>query len=74
MKNATTEKKKLDRATIKAISASAQAIYDKAGKKGKPEMKFPVRSLGNVKYSARTGYFEIGRQKKLRTLTVNTTR
>ncbi len=72
MKNATTEKKKLDRATLKAITASAQAIYDKASKKGKPEMKFPVRSLGNVKYSARTGYFEIGRQKKLRTLTVNT--
>ncbi len=72
MKNATTEKKKMDRATLKAITASAQAIYDKASKKGKPEMKFPVRSLGNVKYSMRTGYFEIGRQKKLRTLTVNT--
>ena len=72
MKNATTEKKKMDRATLKAITASAQAIYDKARKKAKPEMKFPVRSLGNVKYSMRTGYFEIGRQKKLRTLTVNT--
>jgi DNA topoisomerase-6 subunit A len=72
MKDATTEKRKLDRATLKAIRASAQAIYDKASKKGKPEMKFPVRSLGNVKYSMRTGYFEIGRQKKVRTLTVNT--
>ncbi len=63
MKNATTEKKKMDRATLKAITASAQAIYDKASKKGKPEMKFPVRSLANVKYSTLTGYFEIGRQK-----------
>ncbi len=72
MKDAATLKKKLDRATLKAIKASAQAIYDKAGKKGNPEMKFPVRSLKNVKYSARTGYFEIGRQMKLRTLTVNT--
>ncbi|TDI12642.1 MAG: DNA topoisomerase VI [Acidobacteria bacterium] len=72
MKNPTTEKRKLDRATLRAIRASAQAIYDKASKKAKPEMKFPVRSLGNVKYSMRTGYFEIGRQKKVRTLTVNT--
>ncbi len=72
MKNAASEKKKMDQRTLKAIGASAQAIYDKAKKKAKPEMKFPVRSLGNVKYSAKTGYFEIGRQKKLRTLTVNT--
>ena len=72
MKNAATEKKKQDRATLKAIDDSARGIYEKAGRKTKPEMKFPVRSLGNVRYSAKNGYFEIGRQKKIRSLSVNT--
>jgi DNA topoisomerase VI subunit A len=72
MKNAATEKKKQDRATVKAIDDSARGIYQKAGRKTKPEMKFPVRSLGNVRYSAKNGYFEIGRQKKIRSLSVNT--
>ena len=72
MKNTMTEKKKLNRKTVKAIEASAQSIYDRVKRKGKPEMKLPVRSLGNVKYSPRRGFFEIGRQKKVRTLTVNT--
>jgi DNA topoisomerase-6 subunit A len=31
-----------------------------------------VRSLSNVSYSQKRGYFEIGKQKKTRTLTVNT--
>ena len=38
----------------------------------KPDLAFPVRSLKNVSYSQKKGYFEIGRQKKVRTLTVNT--
>jgi len=33
---------------------------------------FPVRSLSNVRYDPRKGYFEIGRDKSTRTLTVNT--
>ena len=72
MKDPTATKKKLDGATVRAIDKSAQAVYDKVKRKKKPEMHLPVRSLGNVKYSARRGFFEIGRQKKVRTLTVNT--
>ncbi|MDH3285817.1 MAG: DNA topoisomerase IV subunit A, partial [Acidobacteriota bacterium] len=40
----------------------------------KPEMSFPVRSLSNVRYDKRKGYFEIGRSKKTRALTVSTVR
>ena len=69
MKNPAAEKKKLDKATLTAIGNSAQGVYQKVAKKGKPEMKLPIRSLGNVKYSGKSGYFEIGKQKKVRTLT-----
>ena len=41
-------------------------------KRRKPDLDFPIRSLGNVSYSTKRGYFEIGKQKKIRTLTVNT--
>src|SRR4029450_7042151 len=37
-----------------------------------PTMKFPVRSLTNVRYHPDRGFFEIAGQKKERTLTVNT--
>ena len=35
-------------------------------------MKFPKRALSNVKYSPKSGVFEIGRAKKTRALTVAT--
>ena len=35
-------------------------------------MKFPLRSLSNVRYNARLGFLEMKRGKKERTLTVNT--
>jgi DNA topoisomerase-6 subunit A len=38
----------------------------------KPSMKFPVRSLANVRYNAKLGFLEMKRGKKERTLTVNT--
>jgi DNA topoisomerase-6 subunit A len=72
MKDASAEKKRLDVLTLKAIQSSARDVHDKIGRKAKPEMRMPVRSLGNVRYSQKSGYFEIGRQKKVRTLTVNT--
>ena len=65
-------REKTDRSTIEAIEGSAQEIHSKIAKKSKPEIKFPTRSLSNVKYDSAIGYFEIGRQKKVRTLTVNT--
>ncbi len=63
---------RLDKQTLSLIQATASEIHKKIGKRTKPEMKFPVRSLGNVSYSEKRGFLEIGRQKKVRTLTVNT--
>jgi DNA topoisomerase-6 subunit A len=63
---------KLDAVTVSVIKDSANGVHQKILKKGKPELSFPIRSLQNVSYSQQRGYFEIGRQKKTRTLTVNT--
>ncbi|HZM01028.1 MAG TPA: DNA topoisomerase IV subunit A [Planctomycetota bacterium] len=61
-----------DKATLKCLEGEARSVYEDSIKDGKPELSAPVRSLGNVKYDAKVGYLEIGRQKKVRTLTVNT--
>jgi DNA topoisomerase-6 subunit A len=62
-----------DKHTIKCINDTAQSVYDKSIRKnGKPELTAPVRSLSNVSYDPKKGYLAIGRQRKVRTLTVNT--
>jgi len=61
-----------DKSTLKCLETEARAVYEDSIKDGKPELSAPVRSLGNVKYDSKVGYLEIGRQKKVRTLTVNT--
>jgi DNA topoisomerase-6 subunit A len=61
-----------DRITLEQIRDAATDVHKHILKKAKPDLSFPVRSLKNVSYSANKGYFEIGRQKKVRTLTVNT--
>lgn len=66
------EQAKKDRVTVEAIVEVAGGISKCVDKLSKPEVTFPVRSLGNVKYSKQKGYFEIGRDKSTRTLTVNT--
>jgi DNA topoisomerase-6 subunit A len=58
--------------TIKRIKKSASYIQEKILKKQKPSMSFPIRSLSNVKYTPKRGFFELKGQKKFRTLTVNT--
>ncbi|MEN8159443.1 MAG: DNA topoisomerase IV subunit A [Myxococcota bacterium] len=70
--NVEARNKKLDTITVKAIESSADGVHKKILKKGKPELAFPIRSLQNVSYSQKRGYFEIGKQRKTRTLTVNT--
>ncbi len=57
---------------LAAIDASAAEIHKKIMARKKPTMKFPVRSLTNVRYTPQRGYFEIAGQQKERTLTVNT--
>ncbi len=41
-------------------------------KSRKPEMRFPIRSLSNVKYDPKKGYFEMIGKEATRTLTYNT--
>ena len=72
MKDAATEKKRMDAVTVKAIKTAASDIHTKIDKHGKPEIRFPIRSLANVRYDVKKGYFEIGKGKSIRTLTVNT--
>jgi DNA topoisomerase VI subunit A len=72
MKDAANEKKRLDAVTVKAIRTAASDIHQKIDKRGKPEIRFPIRSLSNVRYDPKAGYFEIGKGKSIRTLTVNT--
>jgi DNA topoisomerase VI subunit A len=57
---------------LTSIRNSADEIRRKILARKKPTMKFPVRSLANVKYHPQRGFFEIAGQKKERTLTVNT--
>jgi DNA topoisomerase-6 subunit A len=61
-----------DKHTLKCLHDQAQEVYEDSVKSGKPELASPVRSLGNVRYDTKVGYLEIGKQKKVRTLTVNT--
>lgn len=64
--------RKLDKIALGMIHDSAKDVHGDISRRRKPDLVFPVRSLGNVSYSPKRGFFEIGRQKKIRTLTVNT--
>ena len=54
------------------ITETAKDIHGKILKSKSPTMVTPVRSLSNVKYQVRTGYFEMLGKSKQRTLTVST--
>jgi DNA topoisomerase-6 subunit A len=64
-------KKKHPRMT-KAIQSEASSIHKRILSGKKPSMKFPVRSLSNVRYRPKVGFFELKGRKKERTLTVGT--
>ena len=66
------ENARLDRLTVELICNTAKNVHGEILKQNKPDLTFPVRSLKNVSYSTARGYFEIGKQKKTRALTVNT--
>ena len=67
-----TDQKKQDENTVKTIEGTAQRIHAKIKKLTAPELKMPVRSLRNVSYDKRKGFFEIGKNMKTRSLSVNT--
>ena len=51
---------KEDVATLKLISATAETVQKRILERDLPELKFPTRSLGNVKYNTKIGYFQLG--------------
>jgi DNA topoisomerase-6 subunit A len=62
----------MDAVTVDMIREAAKRVHSDISERSKPDLSFPVRSLKNVNYSDKQGFFEIGKQKKVRTLTVNT--
>jgi DNA topoisomerase-6 subunit A len=56
----------------KKITETAKNIHTKILKSKSPTMVTPIRSLSNVKYQPKTGYFEMLGKNKQRTLTVST--
>lgn len=57
---------------VAKIVESGKDIHGKIVGGKKPSMKFPLRSLSNVRYTPKKGYFEMVGKKKERTLTVST--
>jgi len=64
------KRKKVD--VIEQINGNAKDVQTKIMKTRAPKMTIPVRSLANVSYSPKSGYFELKGNVKERTLTVNT--
>ena len=61
-----------DQITLDAIARTAAGIHKAINAVKRPELKMPVRSLSNVTYDVKKGYFELGKDKKVRTLSVAT--
>jgi DNA topoisomerase-6 subunit A len=59
-------------ASRRIVSVSKTVYADIVDKKRKPSMKFPIRSLSNVKYDPKRGHFEMRGRMATRTLTYNT--
>jgi DNA topoisomerase-6 subunit A len=58
--------------TIRKIDSTADSVHKAILKKQTPRLLFPLRSLSNVKYNPKQGYFQMRGKKKERTLTVST--
>ncbi len=71
-RKAATKLTDLDKKTIKVITTTAYGVHKKILGRTLPELRFPVRSLSNVSYTKKVGYFELGKGRKARALTVNT--
>ncbi len=61
-----------DTKTIELIGRTAERVQKSIFSRILPELKFPVRSLSNVSYDKKKGYFELGAGRKQRALSVNT--
>ncbi|MBU1198691.1 MAG: DNA topoisomerase IV subunit A [Nanoarchaeota archaeon] len=56
---------------IDEIKKTAEDIYNKIKKKKQPTLSAPIRSLNNVNYNDKNGYFELNGKEKTRTLTAS---
>ncbi len=57
---------------INRIIQVVKNIYNLILENKKPALKTPIRSLNNVMYNKKDGFFELGPKEKTRTLTANT--
>jgi DNA topoisomerase-6 subunit A len=58
--------------TRAAIVECARDIKERIDKRRKPQLKLPKRSLSNVAYDEKLGYFKLKKERITRTLTYNT--
>ena len=56
----------------KKITELARGVYNKISLVEKPQLEMPIRSLTNVKYNEKEGYFKLQNKVKERTLTAST--
>ncbi len=68
----TTPMTDLDKKTLKLIEGTADRVHRSVFKRVLPELRMPVRSLSNVNYDTKVGYFQLGKGVKTRHLSVNT--
>ncbi len=62
----------LDEVTIEQIENVAKNVHQTVKALDRPRLVFPQRSLSNVSYDPKIGYFELGEATSERTLTYNT--
>ena len=53
-----------DRKVLQAVDEVAAGVHAAILRMRKPELDFPIRSLANVRYDPKVGYFEIGRRRR----------
>ncbi|MFH1650095.1 MAG: DNA topoisomerase IV subunit A [Candidatus Woesearchaeota archaeon] len=57
---------------VKKIKDTSKLIYESIKKNKSPSISTPIRSLSNVTYNEKGGYFQLGQGEKKRTLTAST--
>ena len=57
---------------VEEIKKVAQGVYNKINLVEKPDLVLPIRSLSNVAYDEKEGYFKILTKEKVRTLSAST--
>jgi DNA topoisomerase-6 subunit A len=62
----------LDKKTLGLIQRTAERVRRTIDDQHLPELKYPTRSLANVRYDRKVGHFELGKGLTKRTLTANT--